>query len=267
MAKRILGRVLPGVLFTVGFGFAACTGDGGDATEDCVPGTTTTTSGGGGGADAGSNDLPPGGDGEPETGMDGNNFHHPMDPTQPGQADPFEILKKRAAEGPPNIRTRLHSCSKLSYASIGEFLVSRGVNMNKMPDAEIAQPAGMIYKSQAAKDALGVANFDARMGESYFYTISAATKLFDIFVQAAPEIIAKIETAPACQINGKGYALFDDMTGSCVYYGLSCLMGRPATDDDMALCNLMVSQDTGQTTQRKREITVAAFLAAAHTCE
>ena len=24
MAKRILGRVLPGVLFTVGFGFAAC---------------------------------------------------------------------------------------------------------------------------------------------------------------------------------------------------------------------------------------------------
>jgi hypothetical protein len=267
MARLFQSWVLPGMLFTIGFGFAACSGDAPDATDDCVPAATTTTSGGGG-ADAGSNELPPGGDGEPETGMDGNNFHHPMDPTQPGQQDPFEILKNRVAEGPPEIRSRLHSCSKMSYAALGDLLASRGVDITKVA-APMTPPttAGEIYNDPATRDALGAANFDARQGEAYFYTISAATKLFDIFVQAAPEIIQNIKTTEACQGIAKGYPVFDEVTGACVYYGLSCLMGRPATDDDMALCNLMVAQATPGNIANKRAITVAAFLAAAHTCE
>jgi hypothetical protein len=166
------------------------------------------------------------------------------------------------------VRTRLHSCSKLTYSSLGEFLTSRGVNLDAVAAAGSPPTAGQLYKSAASKDALGVANFDARMGESYFYTISAATKLFDIFVQAAPEIIAKANTMDACKINGTGYSVFNAQ-GQCTYYGLSCIMGRPASDDDMELCNLMVSQSDGTPGDdfNKQALTVAAFLAAAHTCQ
>ncbi|UQA57985.1 hypothetical protein [Polyangium aurulentum] len=272
MAKSYLGWVLPGLFFTIGFGFAACVGA--DPTgDDCEPTGAGSGAAGGGGGAGGASPTSGGGAqsaGDPETSEDGdNNFHHPMDPTQPGQQDPFEILKKRAAEGPPEVRTRLHSCSKLTYSSLGEFLVSRGVNLDAVAVAGQPPTAGQLYKSAATKDALGVANFDARMGEAYFYTISAATKLFDIFVQAAPEIIEKADEVEACKISGTGYPVFN-AEGNCTYYGLSCIMGRPATDDDMELCNLMVSQADGSKPAdlpNKRALTVAAFLAAAHTCQ
>jgi hypothetical protein len=64
--------------------------------------------------------------------------------------------------------------------------------------------------------------------------------------------------------------MFDATTGACVYESLSCIMARPATDDDLTLCNLMLAQaakgDANDLTT-KRNITVAAFLSAANTCE
>jgi hypothetical protein len=274
MTRRFVAWVLPGLFFSVGFGFAACTGD--PVGDDCAKATASATgAGGAGGAGGMGTTTGAGGSGatsagDPETSDDGNNFHHPNDPSQPGQDDPFEIVKKRAAEGPPEVRTRLHSCQKLNYAELGNFLTTRGVNLNAVAPNGQPPTAGQIYKAASTKDALGVANFDARMGEAYFYTISAATKLFDIFVQAAPEIIANIQNADACKITGVGYPMFDPQTGNCSYYALSCIMGRPASDDDMELCNLMVSQANPQSPAdlaNKRAITVAAFLSAAHTCE
>ncbi len=214
----------------------------------------------------GSTDVPtPGG---MTSGKDGNTFDHFNDPGASGQKDPFEILKERAEEGPPEVRSRLHSCTKITYAALGDFLTSRGVNLNATSSAGAPKTAGELYKT--GMDAMGVARFDAREGETYFHTTAGATKLFDIFVQAAPEIIANIQSVDACKVNGAAKPMFDAITGVCVYESLSCIMGRPATDDDMTLCNLMLAQAAkgdAKDLTTKRNITVAAFLSAANTCE
>jgi len=268
MARTLIGWALPGIFFTVGFGFSACVGSS-NPEAACDPNLISSTSSSGTGGAGGAPGI--GGsaaqsNGDPETSNNpNNNFHHPTDVTQPGQEDPFEILKQRAAEGPPEVRTRLHSCSKLTYTALGEFLTSRGVNLDLAGGA--VPSAGDLYKAPSTRDALGLANYEARMGEAYYYTISSATKIFDIFVQAAPQVIAKIETMPDCQINGVGSPMFDPVTGKCTYNALSCIMGRPASDEDVTLCNLMISEATPAELPNRKIITVAAFLAAAHTCQ
>lgn len=281
MAKRFLTWIIPGVVFTMGFAFGACS-DGAPGTPDECTTTTQTSQGGGGststgkgggGAGTGGSDagpiieLPPGGQ-DPETGKDGNNFHHPNDPATMGQKDPFEILQDRANEGPLEIRTRLHSCSRMPYATIGRFLTSRGVNLDLKAPAGAPPSAGELYK--AAGDALGGPNFDARQAEASFYTIAGGIKLLDIFIQAAPEIIANIDKAEACKQLGQGRPMFDATSGKCVVSSLSCIMGRPATLEDITLCDLMVGEadpTKPADVDNKRRITVAAFLSAANTCE
>jgi hypothetical protein len=269
MARTLIGWALPGICFTVGFGFAACSGSNpsGDNCETALVSSSSSSGAGGTGGSvtgtggSGADDTPPETSQNPD-----NNFHHPMEPSQPGQDDPFEILKQRVAEGPPEVRTRLHSCSKLTYTQLGDFLTSRGVNLDT-PGSGGIPSAGDLYKASSSKDALGVANYDARMGEAYYYTISSATKIFDIFVQAAPQIIANIKNAPDCQINGVGNEMFDPVTGKCDFNALSCIMGRPALDEDVTLCNLMISQASPAELDNRKKLTVAAFLAAAHTCQ
>jgi hypothetical protein len=151
---------------------------------------------------------------------------------------------------------------------VGAFLASRGVNLNATSSGTGPKTAGELYKQGG--DALGIAKFDAREGESYFHTTASATKLFDIFVQASSEIIANIATQDACKVNGVGKPMFDATTGKCVYESLSCIMGRPATADDLTVCNLMLEQATpgdANDLKIKQQITVAAFLSAANTCE
>lgn len=154
----------------------------------------------------------------------------------------------------------------MTYSTLGEYLTSRGVDLNA-PGVGGVPSAGELYKAASTKDALGVANFDARMGEAYYYTISSATKMFDIFVQAAPQVIANIQNMPECQINGMGNPMFDTVTGKCDYYALSCIMGRAASDDDLTLCNLMISQASPAELENRKKLTVAAFMAAANTCQ
>jgi hypothetical protein len=277
--RRVLGL---GVLLGLVAGAAACGDDAFlDPEKPNCPGGSGTgangtggTGGGGDGGTGGTGNGSTGGspiddptDGSEFAGDQDNTFDHMNDPGEMGSKDPFEVLAERAEEGPPEVRTRLHSCQKIPYASLGNFLSSRGVNLGATSGQGQLPTAGELYAAGA--DALGVARFDAREGESYFHTAAGATKLFDIFVQAAPEVIANIPNAPACQIGGTGFPMFDPNDGSCVYESLSCVMGRPATEEDLILCNLMVSQADGSAgdIQRKRNITVAAFLAAAHTCE
>lgn len=265
---------LPGIVFSVAFGFAACTdaakevpcGGTGAGTTTTGTHTMTTSVAKDGGDDSGSEQAP---GGTFTSSMDPDNtFDHFNDPGSDGAKDPFEILKERAEEGPPEVRTRLHSCTKIAYASLGAFLTSRGVNLAKTSSGTGPKTAGELYKQGA--DALGVAKFDAREGETYFHTTASATKLFDIFVQAAPEVIANIATQDACKVGGIGKPMFDTVTGKCVFESLSCIMGRPATADDLAMCDLMLEQaapgDMADLTL-KQNITVAVFLSAANTCE
>lgn len=279
---RFISWAMPGIVFSVAFAFSACGDAASNSSQNCVPtgasATTgaggsgqaassgaggTSTSSGGGATDGGIVEEAPGGS---QTNGE-QSFDHTNDPGESGQKDPFEILKERAEEGPPQIRTRLHSCGKIPYSALGAFLSSRGVNLQSIQP----KSAGLLY--QTGGDALGVAKFDAREGERLFHTTAGATKLFDIFVQSASEIIQNISDpakAPACVLNGTSQPMFDPSDGSCVRESLSCIMGRPATEDDLILCDLMIAQANPNDMadlNRKRVIAVAAFLSAAHTCE
>lgn len=171
------------------------------------------------------------------------------------------------APSPLEVDSRLHSCQKVSYSSLQTFLVSRGVDINL---ASTPDSAGELYKG--AKDTFGVPPQDSRTNERSFHTTAEATKLFDIFLRAAPEIVANIgngAAAPACVLNGASKPMFE-ADNTCVPESVSCLLGRPATKDDLTLCNSVVQKadpTNSADLTNKKYIAVATLLAAGHTCE
>jgi hypothetical protein len=200
------------------------------------------------------------GNGEaPYSAGDDNTFDHFNDLGANGARDPFDILAQRQEEGPPEIRTRLHSCQKLQITAVRSLLEAFGVNIDATGDPA---PAGQLLKGGAG--ALGVANYDARVGETIVWSSAGAAKLFDIFVQAAPEIIASIETVPQCQLNGAGPKMFDDQN-QCNMDAISCLIGRPATADHVAICSNLVK--AASDLDKGKNIAVATLLSAAFSCE
>jgi hypothetical protein len=147
---------------------------------------------------------------------------------------------------------------------------------NNSPDAAdgfcVAKPATAGYLYFTGKDALGYPKLDSRLGEKEEHSTASAMKLMDIFIQAAPQIIANISDpskAPACTLNGKNSPMFAS-DGSCIEESVSCLIGYPATDDHMLLCNLLLQKAIpGDTSDliKKRNIAVAVLLSAAHSCQ
>jgi hypothetical protein len=212
---------------------------------------------------------------------------------------------------PQEIQAKLHGCRKLRYQSLGSLLVDRGVDLsdfggslsNCQTDANgpscsaneqcfcpnppcmqvgneagnqgmcVAKPAtpGLLY--QSAADAFGFPRVDSRRGEKDGHSTASAMRLFDIFVQAAPQIIANIEDpqlAPACVLNGQTHPMFDPVDGSCVEESVSCLLGSPATEEHLVLCDLIIEKadpNDPQDIMKKRHIAVASLLSAAHSCE
>lgn len=188
-----------------------------------------------------------------------NTFDHMAGLGNDAPKDAFEVLKQREEEGPAEVRTRLHSCQKLQITTLRNILTSFGVNI----DATGNPPtAGQLFKEGAG--ALGGANYDARVGESIVWTAAGAAKMFDILVQAAPEIIANLPNSAQCQIDGVGPQVFDE-NNKCVEDAVTCLIGRPATADHVAICNSVVQQASDVETGKK--IAVATLLSAAHSCE
>jgi hypothetical protein len=112
-----------------------------------------------------------------------NTFDHPD-----SNIDVWELLDRMKAEGPPRYAARMHGCAKLKYDTLGRLLASRGVDLA----ATGALSAGKLYRD--GDQALGAPNFGARQRESRELTTATASKMFDIFVQAAPEIIAAMPT-------------------------------------------------------------------------
>jgi hypothetical protein len=188
-----------------------------------------------------------------------NTFDHFADLGATGARDPFDILAQRQEEGAPEVRTRLHSCQKMQYGTLRNILVSLGVDMEKKSNPP---SAGDLWKG--ASGALGAANYDARVGESILWSSAGAAKLFDIFVQAAPEIIANLPSVDQCKVDGTGTAMFDDQN-RCNPDAVSCLIGRPATPEHVDICNGMVKAASNVDTGKK--IAVATILSAAHSCE
>ncbi len=172
--------------------------------------------------------------------------------------DPFH-----AASTPPAVATRMHSCQKIPYATLGNFLASRGVDLAATAANGQPKPAGQLYREGAAT--LGAPNYATRTREATQQTTSGATKLMDVFLIAAPEIVAKMPSLAACKINGTPTVMFDPNTGQCTREGILCLTGAPVTQAQLDLCNELVLNDMPGATGQ--QIAVAAILSAAHTCE
>jgi hypothetical protein len=185
-----------------------------------------------------------------------NTFHHPQSIDDVRTADARAVLERMAEEGPPAYRARVHGCRKMRYRSVGRMLTDLGV------DLQATGGAGALYRS--SDQALGAPNYAARIPETTELTTASASRLFDLLVVAAPEIIENVESSERCQIGGRGVSIFD-ASGACTEEGLTCLLGEPASEEHVALCDLMVDRAT--TPETGRVVAVASVLAAAATCE
>lgn len=193
------------------------------------------------------------------TGDEDNTFDHMSGLGEDGSKDPMEVLAQRQDEGPPEVRTRLHSCQKIPVATLRNILEGFGVNMNATGDPPTA---AQLFNDGSGP--LGAAVYDARVGETIVWTSSGAAKQFDIFVQAAPEIIAAVPSSAQCQENEVGAVIFDT-NGWCTEPGVTCLIGKPASPQYLAICTDLVN--AASTPEKGQAIAVAALLSAAHSCE
>jgi hypothetical protein len=173
-------------------------------------------------------------------------------------ADPWTEMERTQREGPPRYASRVHGCPKMRVATTGNLLASRGVDL--AANAELS--AGRIYRTSAG--ALGAANYAARIRENVDLGVATAAKQFDIWVQAAPEIIANLPDRPECQKNGAPAPLFDS-ANRCVAAGFSCLMGVPVSTGHLAICNETIKRAAD--VESGKRMAVALLAAAAHTCE
>lgn len=187
-------------------------------------------------------------------GGEGNTYDHTNDNPQ----NPSEGTNPTA--GSPLVISKLHSCSKITYAELGKILQSRGIN----PAG--TTPAANLYKG--GQSALGVANYSGRIGEAVIASTAALSKEFDIMVAAAIEIQTAAKglawNVPACP----NTQLFDG-SGNFTKDGLSCVMGKPATPEHIQVANDAIVAATGKglTKDQGQQIALASLLEAAHTCE
>ncbi|MEM9195183.1 MAG: hypothetical protein AAGF12_38780 [Myxococcota bacterium] len=191
------------------------------------------------------------------TGGEDNTFDHP-EAIGGESVTAQEALQRINDEGPPGYTARVHGCRKIPYRTLGRVLSSRGVDLQN----ETQLSAGRMYRE--SDQALGAGNYGARIAETAEGTVASASRMFDIFVQAAPEIIAAVENLEACRFGGSSAQLFDP-DGSCREDGLTCLMGEPATPDHVSVCSDMVTR--AASIEEGQAIAVATILSASNTCE
>jgi hypothetical protein len=195
---------------------------------------------------------------------DGNTQHHFQDPNtgDNGISDPNAVQADDQKVGSPEVVARLHSCSKIPYATLGNILSGRGVNTG----STTKDSAGMLYKGGAS--ALGIANYSGRVPEMILPSTAALSKEFDIMVAASREIQAASK-AGTLQMDACPTTQLVDGSGNFTQDGLTCLMGKPATADHLAIANdaIAQAQSQGLTQDQGQQIAIAAILEAADTCE
>jgi hypothetical protein len=187
----------------------------------------------------------------------------PIDPGDPNH--PFlheEQVRDVLADGnqlPPTLSVQMHACGKISYETLGTILRSRGVNIDNMaPDS-----AGQLYRGGNLM--LGAPVYEARVSEALRSTTGGLTRLSDILLAAAPEIIANLPAREECKVNGVGARLFDEQ--GCNALGIACLIGAPPPDRVVALCNEMLSRVPAQNRATAQRLAVAAIASAFYLCE
>ena len=169
---------------------------------------------------------------------------------------PWDLLQRLTEEGPPRYTSHVHSCSKVRYRTLGNVLTDLGINATNTT----ALSAGDLYTN--GYNALGGPNYANRIRENIAITTSGASREFDIFAAAAPEVQNAFtnNTMTRCP----GAQLFNT-DGTCRPDGITCLIGTTATTEHVDYCNLTVTRASSVTVGKN--LAVAAMLAAAYTCE
>jgi hypothetical protein len=221
------------ILFGASLGVAACT--------DSIDTSNTPTDPSQSGSTAGS---------------DTNTFDHDNN-----GISVWDLIDRLTKEGPPSFSAQVHGCTKPHVTTLGHILTSVGINAANTA----ASSAGQLYTSGAAS--LGAPNFGARVKEGLAVTISGASREFDIFAAGAQEIITNVPNLARCKdASGAPAQLFDTSTPpKCQASGLTCILGVPATQDHLNLCNLTISH--ASTPQIGQRMAIAVMMAAAYTCE
>ena len=204
-----------------------------------------------GGLDDTTEDIPPTGS---TSGGEDNTFDHDN-----SGFNPFDLIDRLAKQGPPRFTSRVHSCPKVRYLTLGRVLASVGIN----PANGANLSAGQLYRD--GYNALGGPNYANRIRENIGITTSGASREFDIFAAGADEVIAAVPTLVRCQVGGVGAQLFDATTNACRVDGITCLIGQPAQAAHLDFCNVTVSSASDVATGKR--LAVAAMLAASYTCE
>ncbi len=229
---------LPLTIITLLFA-AACSSESGVNELDTSGASPTGLPNAGGGDTQHSND--------PNAAANGATF-------QQGGGDTAVKIADRAIVGTPELAARLHSCGKITYSALGQILKTRGVNIT----STASKSAGELYTNGGS--ALGIANYDARVPEATFSSTSAISKQMDIFAQAANEI-TNANWAPAGCAGAKMFGA----DGLFTKDGITCIIGKPAKDEHVALANQLVAQAADPATGKK--LAISALLSAAHVCE
>ena len=201
------------------------------------------------GADDPTPNMPPAG---ATTGGDGTTFNHDNN-----AISLFDFVDRVAREGPPSFTSRLHSCLKLRYQTLGNVLTSVGIDITNPADPS----AGKLYRDGMIT--LGAPNYARRVRENANVTTSGAAREFDLFATGADEVIAAVPLLERCKVAGRSAQLFDGNT--CRADGITCLIGVPAQTAHVDRCSATVQRATDELTGKR--LAVAALLAAAYTCE
>jgi hypothetical protein len=179
----------------------------------------------------------------------------PVEDTTPAAA--AAAAAQVTAIGSPEVTSRLHGCGKLTVNSVGDLLQSRGLTgTTGLP--KNTQSGKQIFDSGDTAAALGAANYGGRQGEAPFASTSAISKMFDIYTMSSYGAVASDWSAPACP----GVKLLD-ASGKFTKDGISCLIGKPATDQHVAIANDAIANNPTD----GAKVATAALLSAAHTCQ
>lgn len=259
-----LKKLLSAVAMAGFLGGAGCLGGSTtQTTYNPANGTTTTTN-----TDGTQTTTPVVNDGTDPTnpantsGSPENTFDHMDDDS----IDPFQVLSRIQEQGPPEFATRMHSCGKMKYATVGNVMRNVG-----LVTTGGATTAGGLYTSGAG--ALGRPDYANRIAEGTDLSTAGAVRLYDIFVAGAPAIITAMPTNARCMVAGAATTMFDTAGTGCTLSGIACLTGATATQAQKDLCDSAVASNTTKLGTAAtaptigQVVAVASVLAAAHSCE
>ncbi|MDB4936735.1 MAG: hypothetical protein JWP87_3707 [Labilithrix sp.] len=199
------------------------------------------------------------GDPNGTAGGEDTTFDHSNDPGGAAPGADFQPPEPGQVKliGSPEITSRLHSCGKLTLKSLGTILASRGLTGGgTRPNGALSGQA--LFNQPGTAAAFGGANYNGRVPEAPFASTSAMAKMFDIFTMASYDAVTANWTATACPgvtVLGTDNKFTKD--------GLSCLMGKPARDEHLAVANDAIAKNPTD----GAKIAIAALLSSAHTCQ